>query len=129
MKIFQVILFYLFLDYLEKDYLAPKTFGDTKETMTCTLKWCSKISQSQDMDRVKLDKIYNQATHKFLKLKELHLLKWDMLEHYLHTVDGKKVVSKVSTIIKAFYLLTLEIHLLIKIIKTRIMLFKIKKTF
>lgn len=129
MKIFRVTLFYQFLDYLEKDCLALKTFGDIKEIMTYTLKWCSKMHQSQDMDKAKQDKIFNLAILKFLRPKESHLLKWDMLEHYLHIADGKKVVSKVSMIAKVFYLLTLEIHYPIKIIQSiKKALYKLKKT-
>ena len=129
MKIFLVTQFCQFLDYLEKDCLALKTFGDIKEIMTYTLRWCSKMHQSQDMDKVKLGKMYNQATQLFLRQKELPLLKWGMLEHYLPIADGKKVVSKVLMITKVFCLLTLEIRL-IKIIQLiQKALCKIKKTY
>jgi len=87
------------------------------------------MHQSQDMDKVKQGKIFNQATQLFLRQKELPLLKWGMLEHYLPIADGKKVVSKVLMITKVFCLLTLEIRL-IKIIQLiQKALCKIKKTY
>lgn len=125
MKIFPAIPYCQFLDYSEKDYHAPRISGDIKEIMTCTLKWCKVKLQCLDMDKVKLAKMCNQVSLKFLKLKELHHQKWDMLELYLLIADGKKEVNKDSMTIKVSCPLMLEIHLLI-LVKTAI--FKIKKT-
>ena len=125
MKIFPVIPYCQFLDYSEKDYHALKISGDIKEIMTCTLKWCKVKRQSLGMDKVKLAKMCNQASLKFLKPKELHHQKWDMSELYLHIADGRKEVNKDLMTTRVSCPLMLEIHQLI-LVKTAI--FKIKKT-
>ena len=125
MKIFPVIPYCQFLDYSEKDYHALKISGDIKETMTCTLKWCKVKRQNLAMDKVKLAKMCNQASLKFLNLKELHHQKWDMSELYLLIADGRKEVNKDSMTIRVSCPLMLEIHQLILVKKA---IFKIKKT-
>ena len=129
MKIFPVTLYCLFSDYLEKDYLALKISGDIKETMTYTLKWCKIKDQSLGMDRVKAAKTSNQATLWYLKQKELHHPKWDMLELCLLIADGRKEVNKDLMTTKVSCLLTLETQLPIQIMQSiKITWFKIKKT-
>ena len=112
MKKFLVTRLYLFYDCSEKDFHALRIFGDIKEIMIFILRWCLKIKKRVE-DKVNNLLTYNLIIHYYLKQRGLRLLKWDMLEHFLLIVDGKKVENKDLMIVKVFYQL-MQVNQIIK---------------